>query len=192
MFNPKSLQYFLYVIFLCLFNSCSSVVVETDDTFDLVELPDGSIAYLNQYSSIKYDKDFGPRSIKLHGEVFLSVTEREIPFIIDTHLAEIIVLGTELNVKSDENETEVEVEEGSVRLKTDQHENKVTRGERAVFKKGENGIKKGKAEFKFKIWMNSLEIEFKQLGKEIKRNSKEVGKESKRLGKQLNKKIKSL
>jgi ferric-dicitrate binding protein FerR (iron transport regulator) len=191
MFNQKSLQYFLYVIFLCLFSSCSNVIVETDDTFNLVELPDGSIAYLNQYSSIKYDKDFDPRSIKVHGEVFLSVTEKEIPFIIETYLAEITVLGTELNVKSAENETEVEVEEGSVRLKTDQHENKVTHGESAVFKKGGNGIKKGKAEFKFKIWKKSLEIEFKKLGKEIKRSSKEIGKESKKVAKQLNKKIMS-
>jgi len=192
MFISKSLFYIRIIIFLVLFSSCSNVIVETNDNFDLVELPDGSIAYLNQYSSIKYDKDFDPRSIKVHGEVFLSVTEKEIPFIIETYLAEIIVLGTEFNVKSDENETEVEVEEGSVKLKTDQHENKVTHGESAVFKKGENGIKIGKAEFKFKIWKNSLEIEFKKLGKEIKHNSKEIAKESKKVGKQLNKKIKKL
>ena len=89
----------------------------------------------------------------------MSVTEKEIPFIIETYLAEITVLGTELNVKSAENETEVEVEEGSVRLKTDQHENNVIHGESAVFKKGGNGIKKGKAELRaIKTALGAFEI----------------------------------
>lgn len=192
MINLKILLRITVFIVIMAFNSCSNVIIETEENFEAVELPDGSLAYLNYNSSLKYDENFDQRSIELHGEIFLSVTEGETPFIVNTDLCEIKVIGTKFNVKSDNKETAVEVEEGSVELKTKQGKKKVGRGESAVYKKDGNGIKKGKAEFKFKIWMNSLEIEFKNLGKEIKHGSKQIGKESKEVGKELKKEMKKL
>ena len=149
-------------------------------------------ASLNHNSSLAYDKDFDPRSINLYGEIFLSVTKKDVPFIVTTDLGEIKVLGTKFYVKSSKKEIKVEVEEGSVELKTIQSNNKVRRGERAVYKKNENGIKKGEAEFKFKIWMNSLKIEFKKLGKEINHSSKQLDKEYKKVSKKFKKEMKNL
>ena len=184
--------------FICLFglmltfSSCSNVVIETADNFEVVELPDGSVVYLNHNSSLEYDEDFDPRSVQLSGEIFFNVIEGETPFIVYAELSQIKVLGTKFNVKSDNSETTVEVEEGSVELETKQKKQKVGRGDRAVYKKDGNEIKKGKAEFKFKIWMNSLKLEFKKLGKEIKQSSKQVDKDSKKAGAKIKKVLKKL
>lgn len=188
----KSVSRISAFIVLMAFYSCSNITIETDDNFEAVELPDGSVAYLNHNSSIAYDEDFNPRNIEMHGEIVFSVTEGETPFIVDTGLGEVKVLGTEFNVKSDGEELEVEVEEGSVELITKEHNDKVGRGERASYNKTENRIKKGKAEFKFKIWMKTLKIEFKKMGKEINRSSKQVAKESKKVEKELKKEVKKL
>ena len=133
-----------------------------------MELPDGSIAFLNHNSAVGYDKEFSPRTLEVQGEVFLSVVERETPFVVKSQHGDITVLGTEFNVKSQAEELEVEVEEGIVELKTMAQSDKVKRGEAAVYKKTENEFKKVKAEFKFRIWMKDLKDEFKKLGKEIK------------------------
>lgn len=90
-------------------------------------------------------------------------------------------------MKSDKKGVEIEVEEGVVELKTKQFNKKVKRGERAIYKKTKKGIKIGKAEFKFKLWIKSLEIEFKKMGKEIKQSSKQIEKESKKVKKESKK-----
>jgi len=192
MINPKVTSYIFFATSLIVFSSCSSVTVETEDNFEVVELPDGSIAFLNHDSAIGYDKAFSPRTLEVDGEVFLSVVESETPFVVKSQHGEIKVLGTEFNVKSEAEELEVEVEKGIVELKTMAHSDKIKRGEAAVYQKSENEFKKVKAEFKFRIWMKDLKDEFKKLGKEIKSNSKEIGKESKEGGKQLKKELKKL
>ena len=185
MINTKVTSYVFFTALLIALSSCSSVGIETVDNFEVVELPDGSIAFLNHNSAIGYDKEFSPRTLEIEGEVFLSVVEGETPFVVKSQHAELKVLGTEFNVKSQAKELEVEVEEGIVELKTAAHSDKVKRGEAVVYTKAENGFKKVKAEFKFRIWMKDLKNEFKRLGKEI-------GKESKEGGKQLKKELKKL
>ncbi len=186
-----SIFHIVVAAILLFFSSCSTVI-ETADTFEMITFPDGSIAYLNHNSSVKYHEDFNPRNIRVEGEVFLNVSIRNGPFIIYARLAEIKVLGTELNIISTEDKVEVEVEEGQVNLKVGKHENTVNSGERATYKKGESKIKIDKAEYKFKSWIKSLEIEFKKLGKEIKHHSKDLIKDSKKIGKKLKKEMKSL
>ena len=184
--------YIVLSMALIALSSCSKVSVETADNFEVVELPDGSIAYMNHHSAIAYDEKFSPRTVEVQGEIFLSVIERETPFIVKTELGEITVLGTEFNVKSDLREIEVEVQRGIVELKTEIHNNKVIRGEVAVYRKVENEIQKGKAKFKFRAWMKDLKREFKRLGKEVKSHSKEIGKESKEAAKELKEELKTL
>ena len=192
MTSLKIASYISLAAALILLFSCSGVSVETKDNFEVVELPDGSIVFMNHNSAIDFDEEFNPRSIEVEGEVFLSVTKGETPFVVKSQHGSISVLGTEFNVKSHAEELEVEVEDGIVELKTSVQSGQIKRGESAVYKKAENEFKKVKAEFKFRIWMKELKVEFKKLGKEIKTNSKEIGKESKKAGKQLKKELKKL
>ena len=190
--NPKVTCYIFFFASIIVLSSCSSVSVETGDNFEVVELPDGSIAFLNHNSAIGYNKEFSPRTLEVHGEIFLSVVEGETPFVVKSQHGELKVLGTEFNVKSQAEELEVEVEEGIVELKTATHSEKVKRGQSAVYDAAEDEFKNVKAEFKFRIWIKEMKAEFKKLGKEIKDNSKEIGKESKKAGKELKKELKKL
>lgn len=192
MIKLKITSYIFFAASLMALSSCSSVSVETEDNFEVVELPDGSLAFVNHNSELSYDKEFSPRTLDVQGEVFLSVVEAETPFVVKSQHGDITVLGTEFNVRAQAEELEVEVEEGIVEVKTATHSEEVKRGQAAVFNTAENEFKKVKAEFKFRIWMKELKAEFKKLGKEIKDNSKEIGKESKKAGKELKKELKKL
>ncbi len=85
-----------------------------------IVLPDGSKVVLNAGSKLKYPETFAGdhRKVKLEGEAFFDVTKnQEKPFIIDAITAEIRVLGTSFNVKTDDRkEVEVYVETGRVEL----------------------------------------------------------------------------
>lgn len=68
-----------------------------------VQLPDGSVVWLNAGSKIKYDENFGnkTRDVILSGEAFFDVVKnKEKPFIIHTPNIDIKVLGTSFNVKA--------------------------------------------------------------------------------------------
>jgi ferric-dicitrate binding protein FerR (iron transport regulator) len=190
--NLKVRSCIFFAASLIAVSSCSNISVETKDTFEVVELPDGSIAFLNHNSKVDFDNEFSPRTLEVQGEVFFSVVDGETPFVVKSQHGEITVLGTEFNVKALSEELEVEVEEGIVELKTIAHSDKVKRGEAAVYNKAENEFRKIKAEFKFRIWIKALKDEFKKVGKEIKTSSKEIGKESKKAGKKLKKELKKL
>ena len=188
--NPK--LYILLLLLLTIFSSCTKTKIETEDNFEVVEFPDGSFAFINHNSSIEYDKDFSSRNVKLDGEAFFEVEKDETPFTVTTDLAEITVLGTEFNVNSDKEEIDVEVEEGSVKVKTDESENKIGRGKSANYKKGNGEIKIGKAKLKFKLWLKDLKIEWKKLEKEINYDSKQLDKDFKEVGKGIKKGFKRL
>jgi ferric-dicitrate binding protein FerR (iron transport regulator) len=169
---------------------CCSTEVATTDNFEVVELPDGSLAYLNRQSKLKYDDDFVNRTVALKGEAFFDVDDGETPFVVHTSMGDVIVTGTEFDVKVGIEEISVEVEKGAVEVKSQAETSKVGRGE--VFRKTSDGIIVGKADFEFKVWMKELSREFKKLGKEIKRHSKRVDKESRKAGKKLKKELKKL
>jgi len=179
----------IFLLFSC---SDNTIEVKTKDNFDLVELPDGSIVYLNHNSTLSYDPEFQSRHVEIEGELYFDVVEDDTPFIIFSDLGTVTVVGTEFSVKTEDDEMEVEVAEGSVEISTGQHFEKIDKGGRAVYKGGEKGIRKMKAEFKFKSWMNELKVEFKKLGKEFKKSSKEVGRESEKAVKELKKGLKEL
>ncbi len=176
-----------------IFTSCSSSEkVKTNDRFQAVKLPDNSIALLNQNSSIEYNKDFKSRIVKQTGEVFYLVEKGNSPFIIDTKKGKVTVLGTEFNVKADEEELEVEVESGTVKLTADKVEKDIRRGERAVVREAEKGIQVAKAEFDYKGWTKNLNSDLEKLGREINKGAKQLEKETKKIGKDINKELKKL
>ena len=175
--------------------SCGKTV-ETEDEFEQVELPDGSIVSLNKNSKISYDGSFEPRIVKLEGEAFFSVNEGETPFIVETEDGEVEVVGTEFNVKSKGDKMEVEVEEGGVKMKLKSGGGPghgLKKGQQGLFiKGGKNDIKIGRAQFKFKLWLGDLKIEFKNKGRNFKVSPKHLEKYNKEMQKDMKKYNKDL
>lgn len=94
-----------------------------------VDLPDGSVAFLNRESSLEYPHRFGKesRTVKLEGEAFFDIDhEAGRPFIIDAGKANITVLGTSFNVNTKNNRVEVFVTDGKVMLESDDKLNSLT------------------------------------------------------------------
>ena len=86
-------------------------------------LPDGSTAFLNKKSEIRFEYNSWAktRTVKLKGEAFFEVKhEDEKPFIIETDEVLIKDLGTAFNVKAypESNNVEVIVEQGEVQIYT--------------------------------------------------------------------------
>jgi transmembrane sensor len=104
--------------------------LSSGNTISSGQLPDGSQINLNKNSEIKYPEKFSSneREISLSGEAFLKVNrDTAKPFIVHTPLVDVVVLGTEFNVRAYPGEalTEVYVQSGRV----------------AVYKTGENQIR---------------------------------------------------
>ena len=84
-----------------------------------LELPDGSLVWLNATSSVHFPTSFvgKERRIEITGEAYLEVAKnRDMPFIVTLNNAEIRVLGTHFNVNaySDEDNVKTTLLEGSV------------------------------------------------------------------------------
>ena len=100
-------------------------------------LSDGSEITLNKNSSLSLKKGFGRknREVILKGEAFFDVKNNtDLPFIISANQLNIRVVGTKFNIRTNKNITEVFVTEGTVLLKTDTKERKVTKDQMAVFR----------------------------------------------------------
>jgi transmembrane sensor len=93
-------------------------------------LPDGTSAWLNSNSSIKYIGNFRfNRQIKLTGEAFFDVyKDARRPFTIKTKEITVKVLGTRFNIASYENEKNIEVvlEEGKLVFSDNEMNNSYT------------------------------------------------------------------
>lgn len=93
-----------------------------------VQLPDGTQVWLNAASSLTYPSELSTsRRVKLEGEAYFEVKaieertakgKRNVPFIVETALQEIRVLGTHFNVDAyaDEKETKTTLVEGAVEV----------------------------------------------------------------------------
>lgn len=86
-----------------------------------VELPDGSVVWLNAGSKLTYNKDFGKntRAVTLAGEGFFDVAKnKDLPFVITTANISIKVLGTVFNVKAypEDKQTETSLIHGSIEV----------------------------------------------------------------------------
>ncbi len=106
-----------------------------------IELPDGSIIWLNESTRLSYDQRFINRVVSLEGEAFFDVAHLDSkPFTILSAGTSTTVLGTTFNVRAypKEDRIEVTVETGKVELrKADQPEKKVllTAGKSGLFDK---------------------------------------------------------
>lgn len=116
-----------------------------------LELPDGSHVDLNANSSVKLGRNWkkGDREVWLKGEAFFTVEKKPATgakFIVHTEGLAIEVLGTQFNVNTRLENTQVLLEEGKVRLMADESktENEVylAPGELASFSRKTGKISK--------------------------------------------------
>lgn len=124
--TPIALKYF----------NTESVMTNRADLKTL-QLADGSFIQLNHDSRVSYKKDFNSdhRTIQLEGEAFFSVDKSTIPFVIETELGNISVLGTSFNVKSREGNLEVGVNTGVVEVLSQNKSYKLKPGQFVKIKK---------------------------------------------------------
>lgn len=108
------------VITLIFFNQNYIKHSTTGDQSNLrIDLPDGSIVFLNRNSSLYHTSSFGSenRVVRLEGEAFFDIKpDTKMPFSIDAGSAIVKVTGTSFNVmtKNEEAEIEVYVKTGTV------------------------------------------------------------------------------
>lgn len=85
-----------------------------------VFLPDSSQVSLAAFAELRYDtKQYGKenRQVELKGKAFYQVKHREnLPFRVQTHLGNVVVLGTSFLVRELQNQMEVQVLQGRVRM----------------------------------------------------------------------------
>lgn len=90
----------------------------------LVNLPDGTIIWLNAGSSLEYNNHFNhqKRQINLQGEAFFDVAKSDIPLRINALDINIEVLGTSFNIKAypDDQIIETTLVSGSLRIEKDE------------------------------------------------------------------------
>lgn len=85
-----------------------------------VNLPDGTMVWLNSASSLKFPTEFkfqDKRKVELTGEAYFEVAhDKSQPFIVKTNKQEVEVLGTHFNINSydDEPDTKTTLLEGSI------------------------------------------------------------------------------
>ena len=178
------------IIALLLLSACSSSTkVSTDDSFEVVEFPDGSVAYLNHHSSVSYHPEFKDRIVEQSGEVFFEVVKSDTPFIVTNTVGEVRVLGTAFNIKADDAQLAIEVESRSVEVEVNKLLKKISKGQKALFKEINQDIKVTKAELAHEKWLRNLEKEFAKMGRKVARESKKAGKDSKKEFRKLKKKL---
>ena len=117
--------------------SLATIEIDSGLSKKQITLPDGSIVWMNQGSTLSYPEQFGKtRNIAFEGEGYFEITKSNSPFIIEAPDTKVKVLGTAFNLKtSDRQDTRVSVTEGTVAFSADESEQVVTVGEEGIFNK---------------------------------------------------------
>ncbi|WP_010664386.1 FecR family protein [Marinilabilia salmonicolor] len=156
---------------------------QTGEQIDSLRLPDNSIVYLNNYSSLKYLKNFedGKRTVSLDGEGFFEVThDTGNPFLVKSpEGVDVEVLGTAFHLQTGEglDKMELNVTEGSVAIQYRRHTKKVLAGNSAVVQNRELMVAPIKDD-NFLAWKTG-ELKFSQcpldkIAKILKNHYKEI------------------
>lgn len=111
-------------------------------------LPDGSTVTLNKHASITYAGRMKgeERKVELQGEAFFTVVpDKTKPFVVSINDISVTVVGTAFNVKQADDETEIIVESGIVRVTRNNQTVTLEAGEKTVIKKATHNWKNRKA-----------------------------------------------
>jgi ferric-dicitrate binding protein FerR (iron transport regulator) len=115
-----------------------------------INLPDGSVAFLNASSTLTYPQSFSDtlRTVTLTGEAFFEVIKNPSkPFVVTTKGIQTVVLGTSFNVRSfdADSATAVSLVTGKVRVAgegKDEQEHILAPGERLVYHQADHSFEK--------------------------------------------------
>ena len=99
---------------------------------------DGSEAYLNSDTRLRYPRKFGlsKREIFLQGEGYFNIaTNKRRPFIVRINNTDVTVLGTSFNVHAfkEDNEMKILLDKGSIVFNTPQNSYQILPGQQAVY-----------------------------------------------------------
>lgn len=114
------------------------ITLNADGAIIAQTLPDGTTVTLNKNATIRYPRSFNDdtREVTLDGEAFFNVTpDKSHPFIIHANEADVRVVGTSFNVKSNASLTEVIVETGIVQVSKQKQKVTLNPKEKATVKK---------------------------------------------------------
>ncbi len=141
-FIPKKILVFTLLVIFSIplsyhYFTINTIITNTGEQ-EVINLPDKSLITLNYESKIIYDKNFNinDRSVTLIGEAYFQIKKNEIPFTIDTKYGQITVLGTSFNVRSRDDGFEIGVNEGRVKLVSNDFSIELTEGQ--LFKSKNN------------------------------------------------------
>ena len=115
-----------------------------------IQLPDGTKAWLNAASSIRFPSSFSGlkhRRVEITGEVYLEVfKDKTSPFIVSSNDQQIEVLGTHFNVNNyaDDSSVKTTLLEGLVRVSPLNSASSLSYSEEVILKPGQQSIFKGK------------------------------------------------
>lgn len=101
---------------------------------------DGSEAFLNADTRIRYPKKFGlrKRTVQLQGEAYFNVAHNKYrPFIVETTNSSVEVLGTSFNVKAyhEDETTDVTLDEGSIVFHSSHNKYQLKPGQQIAYDK---------------------------------------------------------
>lgn len=139
------------------------VIVPKGQIQELV-LADGTKIWLNSDSELKYPNEFrgDTREVYLKGEAYFSVTKnKQKPFIVNTDLMDIKVLGTEFNLSCYETNKNIEATlyEGKIAYKTRDFEGVLKPGFKAVLNKENNKVEIRKINIsQAKLWKEGIYV----------------------------------
>ncbi|WP_346863214.1 FecR domain-containing protein [uncultured Draconibacterium sp.] len=151
-------------------------VIADNGQISKVELPDGSMVWLNSGSKISYNNLFAAnnRNITLIGEAYFEVTKNEdIPLIVTSNEIKVKVLGTKFNVAAyPESEIiSVVLESGKVELLSTKEANfqcHLKPGERATFNKLKRNLEVNEVNtVKYTSWKDGMINIFDQTMEEL-------------------------
>lgn len=128
-----------------LLNPLNYISVEAGKKVLVKTLPDGSVVTMNKNTKLSFASNFTDhRSIRLQrGDVFFKVTPNKAkPFIIDADDVSIKVVGTSFNVTHTNQQTEIIVETGIVKVSLGSGSIELHKGEKVTVTNGDDKLTK--------------------------------------------------
>lgn len=124
---------------------------------------DGSEAYLNSDTKMRYPEKFGlkNRKVYLEGEAYFNIsTNKKRPFVVETEKSSVTVLGTSFNIEAYNNDDEIEVvlDEGEIVFNTDVSNYKILPSQKVIYNKvsGLTTIINLEKTLEESIWKNNI------------------------------------
>lgn len=135
-------------------NSATTVVTDIAEK-KTIELPTGSLVELDAASSIAYNKNDweNSRMLTLSGQAFFNVTSGA-PFVVKTNTAQVTVLGTQFNIRTQNNDFTVFCYEGKIEVKHLGSSEIITKGQSVMLTGGK--LQKSTHKSSGPEWLNGV------------------------------------